>query len=106
MCASIAVNNRATSTRSSLTEVASSPPPEASSLCRASPKKGSDERRRGEGSLLSLGFEPPHPNPLPTQVGLARLARDLRRDPGKAGARGERERTETAAPSLVTRRRL
>jgi very-short-patch-repair endonuclease len=34
--------------------------------------------------------EPPHPTPLPTQVGLAGLAR-LVRNPGKPGFRGERE---------------
>jgi len=42
-----------------------------------------------------IGFEPPHPNPLPRKSGLPDL-RNKRRDPGKPGARGERERTESA----------
>jgi very-short-patch-repair endonuclease len=56
-----------------------------------------DVMRNAEGVLEDIlstvnqqRSEPPHPTPLPTQVGLARLAR-LVRNPGKPGFRGERE---------------
>src|SRR5262249_61251536 len=57
------------------------------------------ERGGVRGSGLSIGSEPPHSSLLRVEVGFTRLRPpNMRADPGKPGAAGERERTESIAP--------
>ena len=66
--------------------------------CAPSPRWGEGRGEVVRGLLRELN---PSPHPSPTQVGPARLAQVLRRDPGKPGARGRGSR-----PSLPFIRRL